>query len=78
MRSREEQRQQKIPQGNSRQREAVKPPGYAGGPSSSTAQIVLPLVKTKANCWGGCSKETTFGSLISEWCETEERPVWTV
>ncbi|MFC5532634.1 reverse transcriptase domain-containing protein, partial [Cohnella yongneupensis] len=41
MRSREEQRQQNIPQGSSRQREAVKPQGYAGAPSSSSAQIDL-------------------------------------
>ncbi|AFH61892.1 group II intron reverse transcriptase/maturase [Paenibacillus caseinilyticus] len=41
MRSREEQRQQNIPQGSSRQREAVKPPGYAGAPSSSPAQAAL-------------------------------------
>ena len=39
MRSHEEQRQQKISQGSSRQREAVKPPGYAGAPSSSSAQV---------------------------------------
>jgi hypothetical protein len=39
MRSREEQRQQKIPQGSSRQRVAVKPQGYAGAPSSAPAQI---------------------------------------
>ncbi|MDG0810339.1 group II intron reverse transcriptase/maturase [Cohnella rhizosphaerae] len=38
MRSREEQRQQNIPQGSLRQREAVKPSGYAGAPSSSSAQ----------------------------------------
>ncbi|WP_426452786.1 group II intron reverse transcriptase/maturase [Paenibacillus sp. S-38] len=41
MRSREEQRQQNIPQGSSRQREAVKPPRYAGAPSSSPAQADL-------------------------------------
>ncbi|AFC28349.1 RNA-directed DNA polymerase [Paenibacillus mucilaginosus 3016] len=41
MRSREEQRQQNIPQGSSRQREAVKLPGYAGAPSSSPAQAAL-------------------------------------
>ncbi|MFC5652472.1 group II intron reverse transcriptase/maturase [Paenibacillus solisilvae] len=40
MRSYEEQRQQKISQESSRQREAVKPSGYAGAPSSSSAQIV--------------------------------------
>ncbi|MCK8490197.1 hypothetical protein M0651_23930, partial [Paenibacillus sp. MBLB2552] len=39
MRSREEQRQPNIPQGSLRQREAVKPPGYAGAPSSSPAQV---------------------------------------
>ena len=39
MRSHEEQRQQKISQESSRQREAVKPSGYAGAPSSSSAQI---------------------------------------
>jgi group II intron reverse transcriptase/maturase len=39
MRSREEQRQQNIPQGSSRQRVAVKPQGYAGVPSSSSAQV---------------------------------------
>jgi len=41
MRSHEEQRQQKIPQGNSRQRDTVKPEGYAGVPSSSSAQFEL-------------------------------------
>ncbi len=41
MRSREEQRQQNIPQGSSRQRVAVKPQGYAGAPSSSSAQTDL-------------------------------------
>ena len=39
MRSHEEQRQQNIPQGSSRQRAAVKPSGYVGAPSSSSAQI---------------------------------------
>jgi len=39
MRSHEEQRQQNISQESSRQREAVKPSGYAGVPSSSSAQI---------------------------------------
>lgn len=39
MRSYEEQRQQNIPKGSLRQREAVKPSGYAGVPSSSSAQI---------------------------------------
>jgi RNA-directed DNA polymerase len=39
MRSHEEQRQQKISLESSRQREAVKPSGYAGAPSSSTAQL---------------------------------------
>ena len=39
MRSYEEQRQQKISQESSRQREAVKPSGYAGAPSSSSAQV---------------------------------------
>ncbi|MBA2943740.1 group II intron reverse transcriptase/maturase, partial [Paenibacillus sp. CGMCC 1.16610] len=39
MRSYEEQRQQKISQESSRQREAVKPLGYVGAPSSSSAQI---------------------------------------
>jgi RNA-directed DNA polymerase len=39
MRSYEEQRQQKILEESSRQREAVKPSGYAGAPSSSSAQI---------------------------------------
>ena len=39
MRSREEQRQPNIPQGSLRQREAVKPQGYAGAPSSSSAQV---------------------------------------
>ncbi|MED4602961.1 group II intron reverse transcriptase/maturase [Paenibacillus validus] len=38
MRSYEEQRQQNISQESSRQREAVKPSGYAGAPSSSSAQ----------------------------------------
>lgn len=40
MRSHEEQRQQNISQGSLRQREAVKPSGYAGAPSSSSAQVV--------------------------------------
>lgn len=39
MRSHEEQRQQKISLESSRQREAVKPSGYAGAPSSSSAQL---------------------------------------
>ncbi|ALS29823.1 group II intron reverse transcriptase/maturase [Paenibacillus sp. 32O-W] len=39
MRSHEEQRQQNIPQGSSRQRDTVKPEGYAGAPSSSSAQV---------------------------------------
>jgi group II intron reverse transcriptase/maturase len=39
MRSHEEQRQQKISQESSRQREAVKPSGYAGAPSPSSAQV---------------------------------------
>src|SRR5690606_10680144 len=39
MRSHEEQRQQKISQESSRQRETVKPSGYAGAPSSSSAQV---------------------------------------
>ncbi|RED57937.1 hypothetical protein [Cohnella phaseoli] len=39
MRSQEEQRQQKISQESLRQREAVKPSGYAGAPSSSSAQV---------------------------------------
>jgi hypothetical protein len=39
MRSHEEQRQQNISQESLRQREAVKPSGYAGAPSSSSAQI---------------------------------------
>ncbi|WP_307591985.1 group II intron reverse transcriptase/maturase [Paenibacillus wynnii] len=40
MRSHEEQRQQNISQESLRQREAVKPSGYAGAPSSSSAQVV--------------------------------------
>lgn len=39
MRSHEEQRQQNTPPGGSRQRVAVKPQGYAGAPSSSSAQV---------------------------------------
>ncbi len=39
MRSSEEQRQPNIPKGNCQQREAVKPPGYAGVPSPSPAQV---------------------------------------
>ena len=39
MRSYEERRQQNISPESLRQREAVKPPGYAGAPSSSSAQI---------------------------------------
>ena len=39
MRSREEQRQPNISQESCRQRAAVKPQGYAGAPSSSTAQV---------------------------------------
>jgi RNA-directed DNA polymerase len=41
MRSHEEQRQQKISQESLRQRETVKPLGYAGAPSSSSAQVDL-------------------------------------
>ncbi|MGF7035599.1 group II intron reverse transcriptase/maturase [Paenibacillus mucilaginosus] len=40
MRSHEEQRQQNISHESLRQREAVKPLGYAGAPSSSSAQVV--------------------------------------
>ncbi|AHV95639.1 hypothetical protein [Paenibacillus sabinae] len=39
MRLHEEQRQQNISQESSRQKEAVKPSGYAGAPSSSSAQV---------------------------------------
>ncbi|MFC4812962.1 group II intron reverse transcriptase/maturase, partial [Paenibacillus sp. GCM10023250] len=39
MRSRREQRQPNISQESLLQREAVKPPGYAGAPSSSPAQV---------------------------------------
>ncbi|MBT2765911.1 group II intron reverse transcriptase/maturase, partial [Paenibacillus sp. ISL-20] len=39
MRSHEEQRQQNISEESLRQREAVKPSGYAGVPSSSSAQV---------------------------------------
>src|SRR5690606_41499081 len=39
MRSREERRQQNIPQGSCQQRAAVKPRGYVGAPSSSPAQV---------------------------------------
>lgn len=39
MRSYEEQRQQNISRESLRQREAVKPSGYAGAPSSSSAQV---------------------------------------
>ncbi len=39
MRSHEEQRQQNIPKGSSRQRDTVKLEEYAGAPSSSSAQI---------------------------------------
>ncbi|MBN2984554.1 group II intron reverse transcriptase/maturase [Cohnella algarum] len=39
MRSHEEQRQQNISQESLRQREAVKPSGYAEAPSSTTAQV---------------------------------------
>ncbi|MCI3919147.1 group II intron reverse transcriptase/maturase [Paenibacillus sp. TRM 82003] len=39
MRSHEEQRQQNTPSGGSRQSVAVKPQGYAGAPSSSSAQV---------------------------------------
>ncbi|GIO40234.1 group II intron reverse transcriptase/maturase [Paenibacillus antibioticophila] len=41
MRSSEEHRQPNISKESSRQREAVKPPGYAGAPSSSPAQVAL-------------------------------------
>ncbi|GMX63357.1 group II intron reverse transcriptase/maturase [Paenibacillus elgii] len=41
MRSHEERRQQNISQESSRQREAVKPSGYVGAPSSSSAQVAL-------------------------------------
>ncbi len=39
MRSREERRQQNIPEGSCQQRAAVKPRGYVGAPSSSPAQV---------------------------------------
>jgi RNA-directed DNA polymerase len=41
MSSHEEQRQQPTSYGGSRQRAAVKPQGYAGAPSSSSAQLDL-------------------------------------
>lgn len=41
MRSREEQRLPNISKESSQQREAMKPSGYAGAPSSSPAQVVL-------------------------------------
>jgi hypothetical protein len=49
MSSREEQRQSNISQESSRQREAVKPPGYAGAPSSSPAQIAFPSRKDQSD-----------------------------
>ncbi|MFU1798776.1 group II intron reverse transcriptase/maturase, partial [Paenibacillus azoreducens] len=39
MRSSEKRRQPNIPQGSFQQREAVKPQGYVGAPSSSPAQV---------------------------------------
>jgi len=52
MRSHEEQRQQKISQESSRQREAVKPSGYAGVPSSSSAQIAASSRKDQNDLLG--------------------------
>ncbi|WP_019910325.1 group II intron reverse transcriptase/maturase [Paenibacillus sp. HW567] len=49
MRSYEEQRQQNISQESLRQREAVKPSGYAGAPSSSSAQIASSSRKAESN-----------------------------
>ncbi|WP_229263620.1 hypothetical protein [Cohnella cholangitidis] len=65
MRSREEQRQQNIPQESSRQRETVKPPGYAGAPSSSSAKSTILLAKDNTTCWSGCSKRAIFETPIS-------------
>lgn len=49
MRSQEEQRQQNISQESLRQREAVKPLGYAGAPSSSSAQVAPPSREDQNN-----------------------------
>lgn len=49
MRSYEEQRQPNISQESCQQREAVKPPGYAGAPSSSPAQIVPSSREAESN-----------------------------
>jgi group II intron reverse transcriptase/maturase len=49
MRSYEEQRQQNISQESLRQREAVKPSGYAGAPSSSSAQVAPSSRKAENN-----------------------------
>ncbi|CAH1218954.1 hypothetical protein PAECIP111892_04635 [Paenibacillus auburnensis] len=49
MRSHEEQRRQNISQESLRQREAVKPPGYAGAPSSSSAQVALSSREAESN-----------------------------
>ncbi|QSF46594.1 group II intron reverse transcriptase/maturase [Paenibacillus tianjinensis] len=49
MRSHEVQRQQNISQESLRQREAVKPPGYAGAPSSSSAQIAPSSREAESN-----------------------------
>ncbi|ANS74293.1 group II intron reverse transcriptase/maturase [Paenibacillus yonginensis] len=49
MRSYEEQRQQNISPESLRQREAVKPPGYAGAPSSLSAQVAPSSREAKNN-----------------------------
>ncbi|UQZ34893.1 group II intron reverse transcriptase/maturase [Paenibacillus sp. PK3_47] len=49
MRSHEEQRQPNISQESCQQREAVKPPGHAGAPSSSSAQTAPPSRKAANN-----------------------------
>ncbi|MBB6024821.1 group II intron reverse transcriptase/maturase [Paenibacillus sp. JGP012] len=49
MRSHEEQRQPNISQESCQQREAVKPPGYAGAPSSSSAQTASSSRKAENN-----------------------------
>ena len=56
MRSHEEQRQQKISQESSRQREAVKPQGMPERRVLRRHKSPLPLAKTRTTCWSRCSK----------------------
>ncbi|AEI39803.1 hypothetical protein MF069_34735 [Paenibacillus mucilaginosus] len=78
MRSREEQRQQNIPQGSSRQREAVKLPGYAGAPSSSPAQADLFSDKDQSRLLEKILEGHNLRLAYSEWYRTEECLEWMV